>query len=377
MKKKVLSKTCMLLTLSLVIGIVGCGSEEAAPSDPGPAEEAPASGTGEATEEYTAEFNGHTYEFVPQDMTWEEARLECVKRGGHLVTVTSQEESDYLKGLYLHIHGDDKGGWLGAYSDGAYGGDKNDWCWVTGEEWNYTNWDNGEPSNSRGTEWFAHFWKEMTWNDVDNEDSRSSHYGYICEYDDLSDITGGERPEVQEEPEEAKEDPQEEDPKIEDIGKGKYRIRSRSRRVSMTYPSNYQAGSDGDCLFVYDGDMAYLIVRNITDEVMNYQGDVKEYCKKKAEEEMKRNFKILYGNSTGIDGIKREGSDGKNQVCKVSANIWNGKADVKVVTTVSVFDEYKDGSVEVTVRTGISRYNDKTSGNHVDNCSAGPYHVKK
>ncbi len=44
----------------------------------------------------------------------------------------------------------------------------------------------------------------------------------------------------------------------------------------MTYPSNYQAGSDGDCLFVYDGDMAYLIVRNITDEVMNYQGDVKE-----------------------------------------------------------------------------------------------------
>ena len=50
MKKKVLSKTCMLLTLSLVIGIVGCGSEEAAPSDPGPAEEAPASGTGVAGE---------------------------------------------------------------------------------------------------------------------------------------------------------------------------------------------------------------------------------------------------------------------------------------------------------------------------------------
>ena len=50
MKKKVLSKTCMLLTLSLVIGIVGCGSEEAALSDSGPAEEAPATGTGVAGE---------------------------------------------------------------------------------------------------------------------------------------------------------------------------------------------------------------------------------------------------------------------------------------------------------------------------------------
>ena len=50
MKKKVLSKTCMLLTLGLVIGIVGCGSEEASPSDPGPAEEAMATGTGVAGE---------------------------------------------------------------------------------------------------------------------------------------------------------------------------------------------------------------------------------------------------------------------------------------------------------------------------------------
>ena len=40
----------MLLTLSLIIGLVGCGSEEAAPSDPGPAEEAMATGTGVAGE---------------------------------------------------------------------------------------------------------------------------------------------------------------------------------------------------------------------------------------------------------------------------------------------------------------------------------------
>ncbi len=385
MKMFIKNRICTLIILSFIIAILGCGSDESY-SEPAPAEESdeqvegeneeePASGTGVATEEYTADFNGHTYEFVPQDMTWEEARLECVKRGGHLVTVTSAEEEEYLKGLYLHINGDDKGGWLGAYSDGAYGGDKYDWCWVTGEKWNYTNWDNGEPSNSRGTEWFAHFWKDMTWNDVDNEDSRGSQYGYICEYDELSDITGGERPEAQEaqeEQEEVKEEPQEEDPIIEDVGKGKYMIRSKSRGVYIKYPYSYYANADGDALFAYDGDGAYIFTRNITAAAMDYQGDMKAYCKAMAEEQLKKDYKALFGTSTGMDNVKRkEGGDGL--VYEVRANIWNGKYDMSCQSAVRT--SKGDNGTFLVLSTCFWRYNDKVSAEHSTQFTTGAYGI--
>ena len=132
-------------------------------------------------------FNGHYYQFFDMDTSWSEARDFCIQQGGHLVTVTSPEEQAFLTDCYLNINGSDAGPWLGAYSNGAFGGSKNDWCWVTGEEWDYSNWEPGEPSNSRGTEWYAHFWKKMQWNDVADDDPRNSQHGFICEYDDWED----------------------------------------------------------------------------------------------------------------------------------------------------------------------------------------------
>ncbi|MBE6908984.1 MAG: hypothetical protein E7474_05205 [Ruminococcaceae bacterium] len=132
-------------------------------------------------------FNGHTYQFFDIDLTWTEARDYCIGLGGHLVTVTSAEEENFLKNQYLKVSGGDAGPWLGAYSDGAFGGNRYDWRWVTDEEWSYENWDAGEPSNSHGTEWYAHFWKEMLWNDVAEDDPKNSQYGFICEFDELSD----------------------------------------------------------------------------------------------------------------------------------------------------------------------------------------------
>ncbi len=34
----------------------------------------------------------HTYQFLDEDTTWEEARKLCIAHGGHLATVTSAEE---------------------------------------------------------------------------------------------------------------------------------------------------------------------------------------------------------------------------------------------------------------------------------------------
>ena len=132
-------------------------------------------------------FDGSYYRFFDLDLSWSEARAYCIEQGGHLVTVNSPEEQAFLTESYLNINNSNVGPWLGAYSEGAFGGDKNDWRWVTGEAWSFTNWEVGEPSNSHGTEWYAHFWKNMQWNDVADNDPRNSQHGFICEYDDLED----------------------------------------------------------------------------------------------------------------------------------------------------------------------------------------------
>ena len=391
MKKEALGKICMLLIFSLIIGLVGCGSEEAAPSDPGPAEETMATGTGVAGERYTAEFNGHTYQFIDEDTTWEEARKMCIARGGHLATVTSAEEQKYLEGLFNNINGSERGPWFGAYSDGAYGGDKNDWCWVTGEKWNYTNWADGEPSNAEGTEWFNHFWYDMKWNDISNDDNRDSQKGYICEYDDLTDVSEGEEQmeaqptegevteaqvpesdpgdtESQEEAEsesdwaEALKDTVEnQDPVYKDLGDGRTAIQSHWRGVQIKYPSSYHADVDDDALYVYDGDLMYVFARNITAAAEGHKNDLASFCASKVEDQAVKDFTKLFGAPSYTDKVSREGGDGKDRVCVISGNMWNDRADVHFKSKVFISGKKRNFLVMYTT---FWRYGDKTSEAH-------------
>ncbi|MCR5673422.1 MAG: C-type lectin domain-containing protein [Lachnospiraceae bacterium] len=41
----------------------------------------------------------------------------CISRDGHLATVTSSEEQEYLKGLFYDVYGTSQGPWIGAYSN--------------------------------------------------------------------------------------------------------------------------------------------------------------------------------------------------------------------------------------------------------------------
>ncbi|MBE6752886.1 MAG: hypothetical protein E7559_00785 [Ruminococcaceae bacterium] len=102
------------------------------------------------------EFNGHTYAVFHELSLWEDAKEICEQMGGHLATITSEEEQTYFEEILPTEHG---WYWLGA-SDTENEGE---WKWVTEEEFEYENWGSGCPDNTYGTENFLVILSEKAW----------------------------------------------------------------------------------------------------------------------------------------------------------------------------------------------------------------------
>lgn len=138
--------------------------------------------------------NGHRYLFVdfPENAQniyigkyWAEAKEYCESLGGHLVTITSQEENDFLSSLnpqkeWVYYY------WIGLYNEGTSSTSK--WQWVTGEELNYSNYAGGNPVSEitpyripdlfaimSFQDWFGYWEHGM---DVNN-----CRHGFIIEWD--------------------------------------------------------------------------------------------------------------------------------------------------------------------------------------------------
>jgi hypothetical protein len=128
-------------------------------------------------------FNGHHYELITISKTWSEAKADCESRGGYLVTITSQEENDFVSNLI-----GDYEIWIGL-SDYENEGD---WQWVTGEPVtyiSYTNWGPDEPNDSGEGEDYAEMYGDGSWNDNGAPaDPFLKHY-YVCEWDYPHSIT--------------------------------------------------------------------------------------------------------------------------------------------------------------------------------------------
>ena len=73
------------------------------------------------------EFHGHRYLFVPKFMKWGEAKTACETLGGHLVTITSNEENEFLTTLFPH------GSWIWMGLQTTETGQE----WITGEPFTY------------------------------------------------------------------------------------------------------------------------------------------------------------------------------------------------------------------------------------------------
>lgn len=134
--------------------------------------------------------NGNFYELITDELDWFGARDAANARthmgtNGHLVTITSQEENNFLASSFVF-----QKVWIGGSDDDAEG----TWRWAVGPEANtifwigdqngqapngaFANWPSSEP-NSSGTENFVELLSGGSWNDQ----SASDQQGFIVEYE--------------------------------------------------------------------------------------------------------------------------------------------------------------------------------------------------
>ena len=86
-------------------------------------------------------LHNHAYKAYTSLMTWEEAQEYFTTLGGHLVSITSQEEQDFVAAYAKTL----------APQDYLWIGVKYPWNkWVTGELMTYANWGDGEPDSWQG-----------------------------------------------------------------------------------------------------------------------------------------------------------------------------------------------------------------------------------
>lgn len=141
--------------------------------------------------EFVGYFNNNKYQVFHDQMTWSEAKAACEEQGGHLVTITSQEEQDFLETLIPTT--EKYNYWIGAFAPDAPGYDV-PYEWITGEVFDFTNWGNtdkfDQPDHDfNGTEAFVgivntdrHYANQFEWNDYRHNDFREP-FGYICEWE--------------------------------------------------------------------------------------------------------------------------------------------------------------------------------------------------
>ncbi|HBJ85465.1 MAG TPA: hypothetical protein DDZ88_16625, partial [Verrucomicrobiales bacterium] len=136
-------------------------------------------------------FNGHRYQFVPGALTWKEAKAKAESMGGHLATLTSKEENEWLLLTYRKLlTTQNRNIWLGAMEEMAGLG----WKWVTGEPFTPLGWFPGEPNGMRGgggqvghpfmLNLYSFKDGAVGWNDSSTHFSQSrDNIGFIVEWD--------------------------------------------------------------------------------------------------------------------------------------------------------------------------------------------------
>jgi cysteine-rich repeat protein len=121
--------------------------------------------------------NYHCYAESVDSLPWAQAKAECESAGGHLATISSAAEGDFIWSNVMDGFYNGTGArWIGGTDQAMEG----TWAWTTGEPFSYTNWKSGEPNNSGGAEnCLEYYYNSDNWND----NSCGTSHVHICEWD--------------------------------------------------------------------------------------------------------------------------------------------------------------------------------------------------
>jgi len=115
-------------------------------------------------------FNQNCYNFVEKTLSWKNAENHCKQEGGHLASVNSKEENDFIRTISSGVF------WLGLtdFKEGV-------WIWSDGSPFAFNNWSGSGPSNSGGNEDCVHGTQEENgnWNDI----NCASTFNFMCKKD--------------------------------------------------------------------------------------------------------------------------------------------------------------------------------------------------
>ena len=133
-------------------------------------------------------FQGSNYYISEATPSWTEANEICNSLGGHLATLTSEEEQNFVASL---LDSNNSIYWIGLYQNtnsNSYLEPNGGWEWVTGENFNFNNWGDGEPNNSGDTgENYAFMHglstnNPLIWNDAINANNPGLSPNYSAQY---------------------------------------------------------------------------------------------------------------------------------------------------------------------------------------------------
>lgn len=122
-------------------------------------------------------FNGHTYKYYSDKVTYWEANNICKKLGGYLVAINSKEENSFVSGLIIETS------WIGVNDSAKEGTFR---LAQDGNKITCANWSANEPNNysenAEGGEDFCSMYGPETglcgqWNDIYSY----AQYGFVCE----------------------------------------------------------------------------------------------------------------------------------------------------------------------------------------------------
>lgn len=132
--------------------------------------------------------NGHYYMGMGAStgITWYDANIAAQSSvflwmKGHLATITSREESDFISqgiGRFPQVGS----WWLGGYQPFGSPEPAGGWTWVDGEPFSFTNWATNEPSNGGNAEDAVELRPDGHWNDRLMSETNPL-LGYILEFE--------------------------------------------------------------------------------------------------------------------------------------------------------------------------------------------------